>query len=127
MKAKYLIFMMMVGSIGAITSAQAGSIENMERERAVAVAQILDPAMSTQERWERTSFTKRRMADMERIALNDKSLQNSRKAVVLKAFKHYELSFLVHAATESQRPLAVHWLETIGMTTSNLMNTRVSR
>jgi len=32
MKAKYLIFMMMVGSIGAITSAQAGSIENMERE-----------------------------------------------------------------------------------------------
>jgi len=59
---------------------------------------------------------------MERIALNDKSLHNSRKAVVLKAFKHYELSFLVHAATESQRPLAVHWLETIGLTTSNLMN-----
>jgi hypothetical protein len=127
MKAKILLFMMLVGSSATITAAHAGSIENMERERAVAVAQILDPAMSTQQRWERTSYTKRRMADLERIALNDKSLKSSRKSIVLKAFKQYELSFLVHAATESQRPVAVHWLESMGLTTSNLMNARVSR
>lgn len=127
MKAKILLLMMLVSSGGTIATAHAGSIENMERERAVAVAQILDPAMSSQQRWERMSYTKRRMADLERIALNDKSLMSSRKSIVLKAFKQYELSFLVHAATESQRPLAVHWLETIGLTTSNLMNARVSK
>jgi len=127
MKAKMLLTTLVATSIAAVATAQAGSIENMERERAVAVAQMLDPAMSVDQRWERMNYTKRRMADLERIALNDKSLQSSRKPAVLKAFKHYELSFLVHAATESQRPLAVHWLESMGLTTSDLMNTRVGR
>jgi len=127
MKAKMLLTTLVATGIAAAATAQAGSIENMERERAVAVAQMLDPAMSVDQRWERMNYTKRRMADLERIALNDKSLQSSRKPAVLKAFKHYELSFLVHAATESQRPLAVHWLESMGLTTSDLMNTRVGR
>ena len=117
----------MAGAIGPIATAHAGSIENMERERAVAIEQMLDPAMSAQQRWERMNFTKRRMADLERITLNDKSLQSSRKPAVLRAFKDYELSFLVHAATESQEPVMVHWLETMGLTTSDLMNARVSR
>jgi hypothetical protein len=127
MKLHSLLTLALAGSIATITAAQAGSIENMERERAVAVEQMLDPAMSAQQRWERMNYTKRRMADLERISLNDKSLQTSRKPAVLRAFKDYELSFLVHAATESQRPLMVHWLEAMGLTTSDLMNARVSR
>jgi hypothetical protein len=59
--------------------------------------------------------------------LNDKTLQDSRKPSVLRAFREYELSFLVHAAAESQRPITVHWLETMGLTTSDLMNARVSK
>ena len=66
------------------------------------------------------------MADLERIALNDKTLQDSRKPSVLRAFREYELSFQ-HAAIESQRPITVHWLETMGLTTSDLMNARVSK
>ncbi len=127
MKRYSLLLLALAASTGIIFNAHAGSIENMERERAIAIEQMLDPAMSAQQRWERMNYTKRRMADLERISLNDKSLQSSRKPAVLRAFKNYELSFLVHAATESKRPVMVHWLETMGLTTSDLMNARVSR
>ncbi len=127
MKKAFLITLTSLASLGMALSAQAGSIENMERERALVIGQILDPAMSSQTRWERMGYSKRRMADLERIALNDKSLQDSRKPSVLRVFREYELSFLAHAATESQRPITVHWLETMGLTTSDLMNARVSK
>ena len=127
MKKAFLITLTSLASLGMALSAQAGSIENMERERALIIGQILDPAMSSQMRWERMGYSKRRMADLERIALHAKTLQDSRKPSVLRAFREYELSFLVHAATESQRPITVHWLETMGLTTSDLMNARVSK
>jgi hypothetical protein len=127
MKKAFLITLASLATLGMAATAQAGSIENMERERALIIGQILDPAMSSQMRWERMGYSKRRMADLERIALNDKTLQDSRKPSVLRAFREYELSFLVHAATESQRPITVHWLETMGLTTSDLMNARVSK
>ena len=127
MKKAFFITLASRATLGMAATAQAGSIENMERERALVIGQILDPAMSSQMRWERMGYSKRRMADLERIALNDKTLQDSRKSFVLRAFREYELSFLVHAATESQRPITVHWLETMGLTTSDLMNARVSK
>lgn len=127
MKKAFFITLASLATLGMAATAQAGSIENMERERALVIGQILDPAMSSQMRWERMGYSKRRMADLERIALNDKTLQDSRKPSVLRAFREYELSFLVHAATESQRPITVHWLETMGLTTSDLMNARVSK
>jgi hypothetical protein len=127
MKKAFLIILTSLASLGVSFSAQAGSIENMERERAIVISQILDPAMSSQTRWKRMGYSKRRMVDLERIALNDKSLQDSRKHSVMRAFREYELSFLVHAATESQRPITVHWLETMGLTTSDLMNARISK
>lgn len=127
MKKAFLLTLTSLASLGISFSAQAGSIENMERERAIVISQILDPAMSSQTRWKRMGYSKRRMVDLERIALNDKSLQDSQKHSVMRAFREYELSFLVHAATESQRPITVHWLETMGLTTSDLMNARISK
>ena len=127
MKKAFLIILTSLASLGVSFSAQAGSIENMERERAIVISQILDPAMSSQTRWKRMGYSKRRMVDLERIALSDKSLHDSRKHSVMRAFREYELSFLVHAATESQRPIIVHWLETMGLTTSDLMNARISK
>ena len=127
MKKAFFITLASLATLGMTATAQAGSIENMERERARVIGQILDPAMSSETRWERMGYSKRRMADLERIALNDKTLQDNRKPSVLRAFREYELSFLVHAATESQRPITVHWLEAMGLTTSDLMNARVSK
>ena len=104
--------------------AVAGSLENLERERSIMVSHLLDADLNIAQRQEKIAFSKRRLTDLERIALNDKALKESRSPLVLKAFKNYEMSFLVHSAAESGRSMSTHWLEGIGLSTSDLMNTR---
>ena len=102
----------------------AGSLENMDRERSIMVSHLLDPDLNVAQREEKIAFSKRRLADLERIALNDKSLKSSRSPLVMKVFKNYEMSFLVHSAAESGRSMSTQWLEGIGLSTSDLMNAR---
>ena len=83
--------------------------------------------LNVAERLEKITFSKRRLADLERIALNDKALKESGSPLVLKVFKNYEMSFLVHSAAESGRSMSTHWFEGIGLSTSDLMNTRSIR
>lgn len=104
--------------------AVAGSLENLERERSIMVSLLLDADLNIAQRQEKIAFSKRRLTDLERIALNDKALKKSRSPLVLKVFKNYEMSFLVHSATESGRSMSTHWLESIGLSTSDLMNAR---
>ena len=105
----------------------AGSLENLERERSIMVSRLLDADLNIAQRQEKIAFSKRRLADLERIALNDKALKESGSPLVLKVFKNYEMSFLVHSAAESRRSMSTHWLEGIGLSTSDLMNTRSIR
>ena len=104
--------------------AVAGSLENLERERSIMVSLLLDADLNIAQRQEKIALSKRRLTDLERIALNDKALKKSRSPLVLKVFKNYEMSFLVHSAAESGRSMSTHWLEGIGLSTSDLMNTR---
>ena len=104
----------------------AGSLENLERERSIIVSYLLDANLNVAQREEKIALSKRRLADLERIALNDKTLKESRP-LVLKIFKNYEMSFLVHSAAESGRSMPTHWLEGIGLSTSDLMNARSIR
>ena len=104
--------------------AVAGSLENLERERSIMVSLLLDADLNIAQRQEKIAFSKRRLTDLERIALNDKALRESRSPLVLKVFKNYEMSFLVHSAAESGRSMSTQWLEGIGLSTSDLMNTR---
>lgn len=104
--------------------AVAGSLENLERERSIMVSLLLDADLNIAQRQEKIALSKRRLTDLERIALNDKALKKSRSPLVLKVFKNYEMSFLVHSATESGRSMSTHWLESIGLSTSDLMNAR---
>lgn len=112
-----------------LTSAPAfaGSLENLERERSIMVSYLLDADLNVAQREEKIALSKRRLADLERIALNDKRLKESRSPLVLKVFKNYEMSFLVHSAAESGRSMPTHWLEGIGLSTSDLMNARSIR
>ena len=104
--------------------AVAGSLENLERERSIMVSLLLDADLNIAQRQEKIALSKRRLTDLERIALNDKALKKSRSPLVLKVFKNYEMSFLVHSAAESGRSMSTHWLEGIGLSTSDLMNAR---
>ena len=113
-------------AVGAV-SAQAGTLENLERERAIVLDAYLDQALKPVERQSKTQVSHTRLIDLERMVLRDKSLAGKNTPRVRKAFDNYDLTFLVHASTEANRSVLDHWLEQIGVSTHSLMNTRLGR
>jgi hypothetical protein len=108
-----------VGTAAGI--ANAGTLENLERERAFLVKTFLDPGLGTAERLARIDAGKPRLVDLERMVLRDDSLTGRNTPVVRKAFANYDLTFLVHASAEKSRALVDVWLEQIGVTTDTIM------
>ncbi len=113
-------------ALGA-AAANAGTLENLERERAIVLDAYLDQALQPAERQSKTRVSRSRLIDLERMVLRDKSLSGKNTPRVRKAFDNYDLTFLVHASTESNRGVLDHWLEQIGISTHSLMNTRLGR
>ena len=113
-------------AVGAV-SAQAGTLENLERERAIVLDAYLAQALKPAERQSKTQVSRTRLIDLERMVLRDKSLAGKNTPRVRKAFDNYDLTFLVHASTEANRSVLDHWLEQIGVSTHSLMNTRLGR
>lgn len=111
----------------AIGGAAAGTLENMERERAILLETILSGDMDAAERENRIQVAKTRLVDLERMVLRDKKLVGRNTPAVRAAFDNYDLTFLVHASTEKNRSIADHWLGEIGVSTSALMNARMGR
>lgn len=111
----------------AIGGAAAGTLENMERERAILLETILSGDMNAAERENRIQVAKTRLVDLERMVLRDKKLIGRNTPAVRAAFDNYDLTFLVHASTEKSRSVADHWLGEIGVSTTSLMNARMGR
>mgnify|MGYP003645186879 CR=1 FL=1 len=111
----------------AIGGAAAGTLENMERERAILLETILSGDMNAAERESRIQVAKTRLVDLERMVLRDKQLIGRNTPAVRAAFDNYDLTFLVHASTEKNRSIADHWLGEIGVSTTALMNARMGR
>lgn len=111
----------------AIGGAAAGTLENMERERAILLETILSGDMNTAERESRIQVAKTRLVDLERMVLRDKKLVGRNTPAIRAAFDNYDLTFLVHASTEKSRSIADHWLGEIGVSTTALMNARMGR
>lgn len=105
-------------------SARAGTLENLERERALLVAAFLDPAPVPQERWARMAQSRRRLLDLERLVLRDDSLLGRNTPAVRRAFENYDLTFLVHAAAERDLPPVELWLGELGISTDTAMAAR---
>lgn len=101
--------------------AWAGSLENMERERAIMLQTLLDPNMSHQERHAKAMLSQKRLIDLERIALRDKSLNGRNTPAVQRAFDNYDLTFVVHAAAEKNLTVADHWFEQLGISSQSVM------
>ena len=101
--------------------ARAGTLENLERERAFLVKTFLDPSLGTAERLTKIDAGKPRLIDLERMVLRDETLTGRNTPSVRKAFANYELTFLVHASAEKSRALVDLWLEQIGVTTDTVM------
>jgi len=108
-------------------NAGAGTLENMERERAILIETLLAPNMTAEERQAKIASYQRRLVDLERMTLRDKSLEGETRAPVRKAFDNYDLTFLVHASTEKNATIVDHWLEQVGVSTHTLMSARIGR
>jgi len=114
-------------AIGAAPVAEAGSLGNMERERAILLETLLSGDLTPEERQSRVAISRARLVDLERIVLRDKSLIGRDTPMVRAAFENYDLTFLVHASVEKGRSPADHWLSEIGMSTQTVMNARQGR
>lgn len=113
--------------LSIMVPATAGTIENLERERAIMVKTLLDPNMPPRERQAKLSVSQRRLIDLERIVLRDKDLVGRQTPAVRRAFANYDLTFLVHASTEKDLMLMDHWMEQIGLSTQTLLSSQPGR
>ena len=111
----------------AIGSAQAGTLENLERERAIFIDSLLDPAATPSDRLAQMQISKRRLVDLERMVLRDKSLTGRNTPTVRRAFENYDLTFLVNASTERNVSAIDAWLAEVGITTQSLMSAKIGR
>ena len=116
-----------IASITSFTPAIAGTIETLERERALAMETILNPELSPSERQIKLETYKIRLIDLERMVLRDGSLKGRNTPVVRKAFENYDLTFLVHGATENNLALTDGWLAQVGITTQSLMSASIRK
>ena len=113
--------------LGPLPAAQAGSLENLERERAMLMQAMLSAEMSAKERQGRVALSRNRLIDLERMVLRDKKLVGHNSPAVRAAYENYDLTFLVHASIERDRALLDHWMHQVGVSTQSLMNAKVGR
>ena len=111
----------------AWSTAQAGTVQNLERERALVVEAILDPGLEAAERQARMAEATPRLVDLERMVLRDDKLKGRNTRDVRRAFANYDLTFLVHASTENNVSAIDAWLGEIGITTQSLMAAKMGR
>ncbi len=107
--------------------AAAGTLENLERERAMLIETMLAPELSVVERQVKIEEAKRRLLDLERLVLRDDSLTGRATPTIRRAFASYDLTFLAHASAEADRAPIDLWLEQIGVSTESLMAARRGR
>ncbi len=118
-----------IGLAGPLATgpAQAGTLENLERERAIFIDSMLDPEATPVERIEKVRISQRRLIDLERMVLRDSSLTGRNTPTVRRAFENYDLTFLVHASSENNASAIDAWLAQIGITTQSLMSAKMGR
>ncbi len=107
--------------------AQAGTLENLERERAIFIDTLLDPDATPAERFDKVRISRHRLVDLERMVLRDTSLKGRNTPTVRRAFDNYDLTFLVHASTEKNVSAIDTWLGEVGITTQSLMSAKMGR
>ncbi len=108
-------------------TAGAGTLENLERERAILLDALLSADLTAEKRQEKVLMSQTRLIDLERMVMRDKSLGGKNTPAVRAAFDNYDLTFLVHASVEHNNALLDHWMDQVGVSTQSLMNTTMGR
>ena len=125
--AKAFAAAVVAGSMLAPAAASAGTVENLERERAILIETLLNADATPAEREATLETARHRLVDLERMVLRDDSLVGVNTPTVKRAFANYDLTFLVHAAAENEMSVIDNWLEQMGITTQSLMSAKRAR
>ena len=108
-----------------VSQAFSGTLENLERERAITLGAILDASLSMEQRHNKITSVKSRLIDLERMVLRDKVLGGRNTPNVRRAFENYDLTFMAHASAEHKLTYTDNWLNQIGVSTESLMASQV--
>jgi hypothetical protein len=106
---------------------QAASLENLERERALLISTLLDPALDAEERATRVETARRRLVDLEALTLRDPTVREDRRPIARRAFADYDLTFLGHASLERGIAPIDLWMERLGLSSARILAARVGR
>jgi hypothetical protein len=124
---RFVAAVALVLAAGVVGPGHAGTLENMERERAILLDALLTAELPPEQRQGRVEVARNRLIDLERMVLRDRTLVGKSTPAVRAAWENYDLTFLVHASVEHNRGLLDHWLQQVGVSTESLMNARVGR
>ena len=103
------------------TYSQADSLENLERERSLTLMAMMDANLNSVQRQQKLYASMPRLLDLERIVLRDKNNIGRNTPTIRKAFENYDLTFMVHAASENNLILVDNWMNQMGISTETLM------
>ncbi len=126
-KYKTILTAIALGCFSIVNPASAGTVENMERERAVLLNTLLFPEGSDKKVTQKLEISRDRLIDLERMVIRDKSLRGKNTPAVRSAFANYDLTFLVHSSIEKNTNVLEHWLNEVGVSTSSLQAARIGR
>lgn len=101
------------------------SLQNLERERAAFIQDLLSPSLDVEQRQVQLKKRQRQLTDMERMVMRDERLLSSSSDLVKNAFGEYELTFLVHAGAEQKLSASEHWLATMNISNDAILGARV--
>ena len=130
---RYSKLILSIGTMIAITTiagaspVMAGTLANLERERAHLIQALLDVEITPADRQTRLETAQRRLIDLERMVLRDDGLIGRNTPHVRRTFANYDLTFLVHASAEKNLTVADAWLEQLGISTQSLMSAKAGR
>lgn len=100
------------------------TLENLERERAVFLNNLTTTSLNAFQREQQGNRIIKRLIDMERMVLRDDRIAMSNSIMAKNAFQHYELTFLVHAGSESKKAPMAHWLHSLKITDENIFKSQ---
>ncbi len=96
------------------------TLENLERQRAVLLNNLTTKQLNAYQREQETKHLIKRLVDLERMVLRDDRIAASNSIMAKKAFQNYELTFLVHAGSESKKSPMAHWLYSLKITDESI-------
>lgn len=102
------------------------SLQNLERERAAFINDLLDPSLDIQKRIAKINKRQRHLTDIERMVMRDERLLSEPSKWVKNAFDNYESTFLVHAGAEKKQEAKEYWLTHVNLTNERVFNTRAT-